>query len=410
MTISSVPSATSAAAMSEDIDAAHSGSFPVMRDYVATSIADTTLLASVRDILSTAGLIDGGHGAVESAWTVIVEGGCDAIDALAAVRARIRSDAAVIMIVRTRENVAAALGGGAFGCVQQPLVAAELLAVVGAAAAARTAKLEAADLTRKLDLQSHLASIGRVSAGLTHELGSPLAVARLSVDSLEEDLTAYREMASAFRYVLDAANDGELATRARSVGAAALRATPMTDAAVLAELRESHQRVADILAVMRELIGKRPTTREPLSLRDVSKRVAQWARSTMDADVSVELVHEDEDIAAIGQVRLVEQILVNLVENALHAVKGLSSPRIRIHTYARGNEAIVSVRDNGRGIPQSIQDHLFEPFVTTRRGEGGTGLGLSLCREYARQMGADLSLATARGRGSCFRLRLRRAT
>lgn len=410
MTISSVPTAALTASMSEDVDAAHSGSYPIMRDYVATSIGDTKLHASVRDVVGSAGFLDGGDSAVESAWTIIADGGSDALSALTELRARMRSDAAIIMIVRTREDVSAALGAGAFGCVQQPLVAAELLAVVGAAAAARTAKLEAADLTRKLDLQSHLASIGRVSAGLTHELGNPLAVARLSVDSLEEDVTAYREMTAAFRHVLDAANDVELAKRARSVGAAALRAAPEADAPVIAELRESLQRMADLLGVMRELMGKRPTTREPLSLRDVSERVALWARGTTSPEVCVELLHDDEDVTAIGQVRLVEQILINLVENAVHAVQGLSSPRVRIHTYARGDEAIVSVRDNGRGIPQRIQDHLFEPFVTTRRGQGGTGLGLSLCREYARQMGADLSLATARGRGSCFRLRLRRAT
>ena len=64
----------------------------------------------------------------------------------------------------------------------------------------------------------------------------------------------------------------------------------------------------------------------------------------------------------------------------------------------------MSVRDNGPGIPETMHDKIFEPFFTTRRGRGGTGLGLALCREYARRMGAELSFWSVSGRGACFRV------
>ena len=68
---------------------------------------------------------------------------------------------------------------------------------------------------------------------------------------------------------------------------------------------------------------------------------------------------------------------------------------------------MLSVRDNGPGVPLEFQEKIFEPFFTTRRELGGTGLGLALCREYAARMGATLSLWSTPGRGACFRVTLR---
>jgi signal transduction histidine kinase len=82
---------------------------------------------------------------------------------------------------------------------------------------------------------------------------------------------------------------------------------------------------------------------------------------------------------------------------------------VRFHVYSSGDGVVVSVRDNGPGIAEELHDRIFEPFFTTRRGRGGTGLGLALCREYARRMGGTLSLWSAPGRGACFRLALNKA-
>jgi len=217
----------------------------------------------------------------------------------------------------------------------------------------------------------------------------------------------HREIGNALRYILAAANDEELSRRARSVGTFALQHAPAEDSTAFADLRASHGRTGDLLRLMRELMGPRLATRERVELRPIVERVKRWATAGAARDISVETVYDDE-LAAIAQARLVEQILVNLLDNAAHAVRRLGSPRVRLHVYAHGETAIISVRDNGPGIAPEIQAQLFEPFATTRRGEGGMGLGLALCRD-ARQIGAEISVSTARGRGCCFRLRLRRA-
>jgi signal transduction histidine kinase len=101
---------------------------------------------------------------------------------------------------------------------------------------------------------------------------------------------------------------------------------------------------------------------------------------------------------------LIGQILQNLITNAVTAARTLSSPRIRLHVYTYGKSSIVSVRDNGPGIAPDQHHRIFEPFYTTRRGHGGMGLGLALCREYALQMKAEISLWSMPGRGACFRV------
>jgi signal transduction histidine kinase len=103
------------------------------------------------------------------------------------------------------------------------------------------------------------------------------------------------------------------------------------------------------------------------------------------------------------------QLVLNLTTNAAQAARALPSPRVRYHVYPSAGRVVLSVRDNGPGIAEHLHDKIFEPFFTTRRGRGGTGLGLALCREYARNMGASLTVWSAPGRGACFRISLRAA-
>jgi signal transduction histidine kinase len=116
----------------------------------------------------------------------------------------------------------------------------------------------------------------------------------------------------------------------------------------------------------------------------------------------------DPDVRGRGDPLLVAQIVYHLTTNAIQAATSLSSPRVRFHVYSAGDAAIVSVRDNGPGIPDELREKVFEPFFTTRRDQGATGLGLALCREHALRMGARLSFWSAPGRGTCVRLTLSR--
>jgi two-component system C4-dicarboxylate transport sensor histidine kinase DctB len=102
----------------------------------------------------------------------------------------------------------------------------------------------------------------------------------------------------------------------------------------------------------------------------------------------------------------VEQILVNLLQNALDALQGRPYPRIEVELAAAADTVQLCVRDNGPGLDPAIRAMLFMPFTTSK--EKGLGLGLVISSEIARELGGDLEL-TPSGEGACFSLTLPRA-
>ena len=92
---------------------------------------------------------------------------------------------------------------------------------------------------------------------------------------------------------------------------------------------------------------------------------------------------------------VVEQILINLLANALDAVAGNGQPVVQVRARVMAESprfASIEVADNGSGIAKAVRDRLFESFFTTKGDEQGTGLGLAVSREIARGAGGDLAL------------------
>ena len=351
----------------------------VGRDVVVLAIDDDELRRRVGAVLTRAGRVVTNEDSLAIAAVVVVHGVRDAAHAIGKIRARGRSDAAIIALLdeSSRDQTAAAHRAGAFACAHAPVIEDELLALVAAAIDAQASRTHVADLSRQLDLQTHLASMGRMSAGLHHELSSPIMTASMNLE-----------------LILEGAE--QLSEPARSE--------------MMAEARESRgalDRVAQLLQSMKEL-GRQPTSSLlSVDVVEVVREARKWAADAL-VDVEVEELFET-DVRAFATRALLGQLVTNLTSNAGHAAGTLPSPRIRLHVYATKENVIVSVRDNGPGIAPELQDRIFEPFFTTRRDCGGTGLGLALCREYAVRMGASLSVSSALGRGACFRVVLRRA-
>lgn len=160
--------------------------------------------------------------------------------------------------------------------------------------------------------------------------------------------------------------------------------------------------LADVAALAR---GEQPSV-EPVSLVEVVKA----ALASVPRAARVELRFESErEVVGLGSRSMLEQVVVNLVKNALDAVGGTAQPRVLVRVYQTGAEARISVRDNGPGVPSHMQTNIFEPFVSTK-GAGGTGLGLAISRQAVAAMGGALTLSPTGGVGACFRIRLRRAT
>ncbi|MBC8084345.1 MAG: ATP-binding protein [Hymenobacter sp.] len=109
------------------------------------------------------------------------------------------------------------------------------------------------------------------------------------------------------------------------------------------------------------------------------------------------------DLQVQADVRLLEQVLINLVLNAAYALRSRSQPRIDLRAQAHENGRVhLEVIDNGTGIPDEVLDSIFIPFFTTRN--GGTGIGLSLAKQIIHLHGGSIKVQTLPGEGTAFLL------
>ncbi|MGO3741454.1 sensor histidine kinase [Kerstersia sp.] len=107
-------------------------------------------------------------------------------------------------------------------------------------------------------------------------------------------------------------------------------------------------------------------------------------------------------VVALCDANRLEQVLVNLIGNALDAVEGLAAPAVRISAKRDGGRVRIEVADNGPGLPEEVLTHLFEPFFTTKEAGRGLGLGLAISAGIVRDFGGSLSAAAAASGGALF--------
>ncbi|HEY6081580.1 MAG TPA: HAMP domain-containing sensor histidine kinase, partial [Polyangiaceae bacterium] len=147
------------------------------------------------------------------------------------------------------------------------------------------------------------------------------------------------------------------------------------------------RRIQEVMSAVSGLIKGTPPVLEEIDLWSVAERAVA---SIKPHDTRIELAGE-RAVCAWGDGALLEQVVANLVHNALEATQGQERRHVLVRVYAAGTEARISVRDNGPGVPEALRQRIFDPFFSTK-GERGTGLGLVLVRHALARMGGTLSL------------------
>jgi PAS domain S-box-containing protein len=168
--------------------------------------------------------------------------------------------------------------------------------------------------------------------------------------------------------------------------------------------------VDDLLDVVRLTTGRIVLQREPLDLRDVARIAFEAQREAANAGgIEIALETCDEPVVVTGDPVRLDQILSNLLTNAIKYNK--PEGRVDMEIARVGDQAVVTVRDTGIGIPADLLNGLFDMFVqadsSLARSQGGLGIGLTLARRLAEMHGGSLGASSAGvDRGSEFRLRL----
>ena len=232
------------------------------------------------------------------------------------------------------------------------------------------ADLSAAEAT--IQQSSKLAVLGEMSAAVSHELNQPLA--------------AMKTYLAGARLLLQRNRSEEALSSFQRIDDLILRM-----GAITRQLKSYARKGGDAFA--------------PVDLRDaVSGALSIMEPQLRAGDVRVERRMPDVPVTVMADRLRVEQVIINLLRNALDATNGRDGAQIEILLAAGDEEAVLAVRDNGTGIEDL--DNLFEPFYTTKRPGEGVGLGLAISSGIVSDMGGRLTARNGREGGAVFEVRL----
>jgi two-component system nitrogen regulation sensor histidine kinase NtrY len=141
-----------------------------------------------------------------------------------------------------------------------------------------------------------------------------------------------------------------------------------------------------------------------LYVRDLFGNLHQLMQPTLlQKQIDLEVILKDPELTVQADSNLVEQVLINLLVNAMEAVKDKPDARIVLSAYANpGNKVILKVADNGQGMSHEVIDKIFIPFFSTKK--NGSGIGLSLCKQIMMLHKGNIQLQSVEGEGSAFML------
>ena len=138
-----------------------------------------------------------------------------------------------------------------------------------------------------------------------------------------------------------------------------------------------------------------------IMVRNIFENLNSLMTPTLEKkNIELEIILRDPALAIEADINLIEQVMINLLVNAIEAVKDREEPRITLTAEVQGGKTFVKVIDNGLGMPPELLDKIFIPFFSTRK--TGSGIGLSLCKQIMLLHKGNIQVQSTEGKGSAF--------
>jgi two-component system C4-dicarboxylate transport sensor histidine kinase DctB len=210
-----------------------------------------------------------------------------------------------------------------------------------------------------------MAALGQMSAGISHELNQPLAAIRSYSDN----------------------------------GLLFLKKNRLKEAMWnLEQISELTERMAQIGVQLKQFARKTSGQLSKVPLHGVIDGALEILSPLIrKSDVWIKVVIDPQDLNVCANHVLLQQVIVNLVSNAIHAVEGMPQQEIKIRGYRQEGKVWLSVADSGPGISPEHLPHIFEPFFTTKQSGQGLGLGLTITERILHEMNGEIRVGENEG-------------
>jgi signal transduction histidine kinase len=240
----------------------------------------------------------------------------------------------------------------------------------------RDADAKRAALYHKMEYTNKMAAIGRLGAGVAHEINNPLSIITQRAGLIKDLLTLSNELPS----------EEKLIPLINSVLKSAERCGRITHRLLgFAKHMEVQSENIDLNMLLREVL-------------EFLEKEASYR------EIGVEFTYAGEPPPIVSDRGQLQQVFLNIINNAFAAVD--DGGQIEIGIDRVGQDAVaVTIADDGIGIPEDQLDHIFDPFFTTKKG-AGTGLGLSITYGIVQKLGGQISVKSKVGEGTCFTVTL----
>lgn len=279
-----------------------------------------------------------------------------------------------------------------------------------------------ADITERKRAESELQqaqkleSVGRLAAGIAHEINTPIQFVGDNVHFLRESFAELERLRVTYRRLREAAETGSVETELLSEVRSAEEAADLDYLAheipsAIAQTLEGVERVATIVRAMKSFAHPDGNDKAMVDLNQGLLSTLTVARNELKyvADVETELDDLPPVLCRPGDIN---QVFLNLLVNAAHAIADAPGRNgrkgtVRVRTAREGDRVVVAISDTGCGIPEEIRPKIFDQFFTTKEVGRGTGQGLALARAIVvEQHGGSLTFESEVGQGTTFFVRL----
>ncbi len=250
----------------------------------------------------------------------------------------------------------------------------QFLTLFGAFAAIMIRKVMLDEEERRLQERQQraesLASMGKVAAGIAHEIRNPLTFIRSAAEQLAEDSSEAED-------------------------------SPELIGGIVEEIVRVNKRIEELLSLSRMDKGIFESVALEGVLRGTARLVEARAR---ERGIEVRIETRLDDARVLGSSDRLRQLFLNLMLNGIEAMQSETGGELTVRAQANAGTAVIEIEDDGPGIPPEARERIFEPFFTTK--DKGTGLGLALCFSIANAHGGSVELRSTGEEGTCFAMEL----